>query len=112
MLYVQLFQHAMNMLHSQVLVMLGEATLHAVGERALSEVTGRFPLLAGVRVLDDGAFDCSALRGVAADGNVVRRASRALFIEVLTMLSRLTGDVLLDTLHEAVTLAEADAPSA
>lgn len=109
-LYVELFQHAMNTLHSQVLIMLGEATLQAVNERALLELTRRFPLLAGVRVMADGSLDCDLLRA-GVDGEQLRRASRALFIEVLTLLSRLTGDVLLDALHEAVSLAESEPPT-
>jgi hypothetical protein len=90
-------------------VTLGDVTLMAIGDRVLSDAAAAHPLLSALR-LEAAGISCEELaRDVDALGPAaIDEASRFVVVALLTVLGRLTGEVLTPALH-AELCADTDA---
>jgi hypothetical protein len=81
-------------------VTLGDITLMAVGDRVLHVSVERYPFLASLR-LEPLGISCEDLERDASEVEVAEldAAVRFVLVELLTVLGRLTGDVLTPALH-------------
>lgn len=79
---------------------LGEVTLTAILDRVLHDVRRRSPVLAAL-ALDGGGIRWEKLRALAPglDDGELREASRLALVELLTVLGRLTAEILTPALH-------------
>jgi hypothetical protein len=80
---------------------LGDVTLTAIADRALREATARHPALATLQ-LGDGGLRCDGLRAEVArssDGVALAPALRCVLVELLTILGKLTAEILSPALH-------------
>lgn len=76
---------------------LGDVTLGAIGERVLVHAQERFPFLSGA-LLDREGLRCSDVK--APSSQALDEAARYLLVELLTILGRLTAEILTPALHE------------
>jgi len=97
---IQAFEAAFGALWRRASVTLGEVTLSAVLDRVLVTASGRFPLLASLRV-EIGGPSAEALRtrGAEADRNELQAAIRCVLSHFLTVLGSLTAEILTPVLH-------------
>ena len=99
---VVLFEHAFQAVWDRARPTLSEVTLGAVADRALQHGREKFPLLAVVRIAENG-FSLDALRRDArSDAGEVREALCLLLVEFLTILGALSGGILTPALHAAL----------
>jgi hypothetical protein len=80
---------------------LGDVTLCAIGSRVLWVAAARFPELAGLEVVPSGLVAdglAERLAGLAEQRRV--EALLSVLVEFLTLLGRLTGEILTPALHE------------
>lgn len=89
-------------------VTLGDVTLTAIGDRVLHDAAERYPFLNALR-LDPTGISCEDLAHEAGslDTRELDAAVELVVVELLTVLGRLTADVLTPTLH-AELAADAD----
>jgi hypothetical protein len=90
-------------------ITLGDVTMMAIGDRVLSDAATTYPLVAALR-LEATGISCEDLE---RDADAIERAeldaaSCSILVELLTVLGRLTGDVLTPALH-AQLCADTDA---
>lgn len=80
-------------------VTLGDITLTAIGDRILHDAADVYPLLGSVR-LEPTGISCDALdRDAALDRDELGEAMEMVLVDFLTVVGRLTGDVLTPALH-------------
>jgi len=108
--WVPLFEQAFGAIWERVRPTLSEVTLGAVADRALHHSREKFPLLAAVRILDNGIMFENLKREVKGGGGQVREALRTLLVEFLTIVGALSGEILTPALHDA--LRRSDHPPA
>jgi hypothetical protein len=80
---------------------LGEVTLVAVADRVVFSSVERFPVLTGLVVGRDGvSFD--GMKAHAAEHRVeaLRPAMQVVLVELLTLLGKLTGEILTRSMHQ------------
>jgi hypothetical protein len=82
---------------------LGEVTLGAIGERVLHGAIERYPALATLEINGSG-LNFEMLRNDLSriPAQDLERALRFVVVELLTVLGRLTADIMTPALHEAL----------
>lgn len=97
------FERAYRVLWQRAQLTLGDVTLIAIGDRVLHDAVEKYPILRGIR-LDESGISCDELeRGVATlEMADLERAVRAVLVELLSVLGRLTAGVLTPPLHAAL----------
>ncbi len=100
---LQLFEQGFGALWVRAQLVLGEVTLTAIADRALYVAAARYPFLSGVKVVA-GVLLCRDLKERAASlrhGQLVEAIGFVL-VEFLTVLGKLTAEVLTPALHAAL----------
>lgn len=94
------FERAVRAVWRRAGVTLGDVTLTAIGDRVLFYAAERYPLLAALRLEPDGV-SCEDLARDADSLSVAEldEALQFVLVELLTVLGRVTGDVLTPALH-------------
>jgi hypothetical protein len=102
--HVDFFQKAVDCVHSQVCKTLGEITVRAVTDRVVHLCADDFPDLSALRVMPDGSVRCEELRrqGSALLPEELIDGTRAVLIDLLSVLGSLTAEVLTPELHRAL----------
>ena len=97
---VEVFERGFGALWRRAHETLGTVTLTAILDRVLFTATEQFPFLARITIGRDG-LACEDLRERAPDllREDVARAARFVLIEFLTVLGRLTAEILTPALH-------------
>lgn len=100
-LRLRLLEAALGALWSRIKTTLGEVTLTAIAERILSDTAEAFPLLSGLKVDPVHGFDSRELsaRISSVDSAKLDKAIRFVLVEFLTVLGRLTAEILTPELH-------------
>lgn len=100
---LQLFEQGFGAVWVRAHQILGEVTLTAVADRALHVAAERYPYLAGLKVVA-GSLLCEELRERAATVPDVQLSDAIGFVlvEFLTILGKLTAEVLTPALHAAL----------
>lgn len=100
---VRAFARAFRLMWKRAQQTLGDVTLLAIGDRVLHDAAELHPLLEGVR-LDTAGLACEELerRASTVDRVELERAVRAVLVELLAVLGRLTAGVLTPPLHAAL----------
>lgn len=100
-LRLRLFDAVLGALWNRIITTLGEATLTAVAERMLSDAAGAFPFFANLTVEPAHGFQCGRLREQIDTVPVaeLNAAFRFVIVEFLTVLGRLTAEILTPELH-------------
>ena len=96
-----LFESALRALWDRTKTTLGEVTLIAIAERVLHDVCERFPQFSSLTVKPARGFQCGA-PGEQLDtmsDSQLRAAIRCVLVELLTVLGRLTAEILTPELH-------------
>lgn len=110
-----LFGAALEGLWNRAVATLGSVTLTALTERALGTATGRYPFLSVIRPHPNGGGYCRRqLHGRLASvpGSQLLEGLRFALIELLTVIGRLTAEILSHELHAAVMeVTEVTAPA-
>jgi hypothetical protein len=90
---------------------LGDVTLMAIGDRVLHDGIQQYPLLSALR-LEPTGISCEDLAHEveAIDANELDAAFTFLLVELLTVLGRLTAEVLTPALHAALEADQGSAP--
>jgi len=110
---VGLFGAAFEGLWSRAVTALGSVTLTAIGERVLATSTGRYPFLSviNLRPNGDSRWRHHLYERLATTPRLDLLAGlRFALIELLTVIGRLTAEILSDELHAAITVVTAGAP--
>jgi Mor family transcriptional regulator len=98
---LRLFESALRALWDRTKTTLGEVTLIAIAERVLHDVSEKFPQFSSLKVKPAHGFQCRAL-GEHLDTMPVsqlRAAMRCVLVDLLTVLGRLTAEILTPELH-------------
>ena len=100
---LQLFEQGFGAIWVRAQLALGEVTLTAIADRALYVATARYPYLGGVKVVA-GALLCGELKERAASlhHRQLVEAIGFVLVEFLTVLGKLTAEVLTPALHAAL----------
>jgi hypothetical protein len=100
-LRLRLFDAALSALWNRVVSTLGEVTLTAVAERMLNDAAEAFPIFAHLTVEPGHGFQCRELRDRVSTvpGAELNDAFRFVIVEFLTVLGRLTAEILSPELH-------------
>jgi hypothetical protein len=101
---VAAFERAFRAVWARANVTLGDVTLTAIGDRVLSEVGERYPILRVLR-LETSGVSCEDLARDARSldrPELLDEAVQFALVELLTVLGRLTGEVLTPMLHAAL----------
>jgi hypothetical protein len=98
---VSVFQRATSALWQRALVTLGEVTLTAIVDRVLYTASEKYPFLSTLKI-DETGIRFDEFRRGGADQDDDRLADAVLFVvaEFLTVLGRLTDEILTPALHE------------
>jgi hypothetical protein len=102
---VDLFRAALEVLWGRTVTTLGSVTLIAIGERVLSTATRRYSFLAAVNARPNG--DARWKQQLRERLTLVPRPElieglRFAFVELLTVIGRLTAEILSPDLHAAL----------
>jgi hypothetical protein len=82
---------------------LGEVTLHAISDRVLHEVREQFPELTSLGVVPAGVVAPDPLaHAPTLDPGRVRQATRVVLVRFLTVVGKLTAEILTPALHAAL----------
>ena len=97
---MRIFEAALNAVWAHTRLTLGDVTLAAIADRVIHTTAERFPQLASLTVTLDG-ISCVELRarGRELDPLQATDGMRFALVELLTVLGRLTADVLTPGLH-------------
>ena len=110
---LEAFERAFAALYQQALLTLGEVTLGAIVARVLADASERFPLIAPLTVDRDGArFTSVRQRPARFDGDQLAEAFKFVLVEMLTVLGRLTAEILTPELHAVLARLGREAPQA
>ena len=102
---LQAFENSFGVLWDEVRVTLGDVTLVAIGERVVSEVAERHPPFSSLRVQADGVdFRALRLQLPSLDARELHEAIRTLLIELLTIIGRLTAEILTPEMHATLSV--------
>jgi len=97
------FEAALSGIWLRAVRTLGRVTLDAVAHRVLANAVDRFPFLGALQPLPSGQIHCNDLhletRLVAVPYGDLVRSMRSVLIELLSLLSSLTADILTPELH-------------
>lgn len=98
---VELLEAALNALWARTKTTLGEVTLSAIAERVLCNASEKFPLLSSLEVEATGAISFRALRerASAVHHSEVLEGGRFLVVEFLSVMGKLTAEILTPELH-------------
>lgn len=98
---IQAFEMAFAALWERSRVTLGEVTLMAIVDRVLHTASERYPVLAALELTESG-LRCERLGSAAAGlpDAQVRIAVQFVLVEFLTVLGKLTAEILTVALHE------------
>ncbi len=105
-----LFEAAFAALWASARITLDEATLAAIAGRVLQDARARFPLLASLELAPRGGIICPdpGARARLAEDPGLEAGIRFLLVELLTVLGKLTAEILTPELH--ATLLQVDRP--
>jgi hypothetical protein len=98
---LSLFEAALSALWARTATTLGEVTLTAIAERVLYDASETFPLFSSLKVEPTGGIPFRELRkriGPVLDSDLVD-GIRFVLVEFLTVLGRLTAELLTPELH-------------
>jgi hypothetical protein len=116
---VETFEQAFGALCARTRVTLGDVTVTAITDRVLLDASEEFPAFAALRLEPNGAIDCTELGKLVGDGSSAELIGgvRYLLVEFLTLVGRLTAEVLTPALHAelerlAVAAPDAEGPTA
>jgi hypothetical protein len=100
-LRLRLFEAALSTLWNRVKTTLGEVTLTAIAERVLHDTAEAFPLFSSLKVNPTRGFECRELskRIGSVQSAELNKATRFVIVEFLTVLGRLTAEILTPELH-------------
>lgn len=100
-LRLRLFDAALSALWNRTRTTLGEVTLTAIAERVLYDASEAYPIFASLKVEPAHGFQCRELseRIGSMKGPEVNQAIRFVIVEFLTVLGRLTAEILTPELH-------------
>lgn len=100
---IRAFARAYRCVWRRAQLTLGNVTLIAIGDRVLHDATEQHPILGGVR-LDESGLSCDDLerRAATLEMTELEGAVRAVLVELLAVLGRLTAGVLTVPLHAAL----------
>lgn len=100
---IRAFERAYHALWQRARLTLGDVTLIAIGDRVLHDAVEEHSILEGIR-LDESGISCDDLqrRGSALELAALDRAVRAVLVDLLAVLGRLTAGVLTVPLHAAL----------
>jgi len=98
---LRLFESALHALWDRTKTTLGEVTLIAIAERVLHEVCEKFPQFSCLKIKPAQGFQCRALAEHldTMTSAQLRAAMRCVLVELLTVLGRLTAEILTPELH-------------
>lgn len=97
-------EQAFRAIWTRAHVTLGDVTLTAIGDRILYDAAERFPILCGVRLEPPGiSFEDLDLRSL--DVSNLDAAVSFVLAELLSVLGRITGEVMTPALHAALDAA-------
>jgi len=98
---LSLFEAALAALWNRIKTTLGEVTLTAIAERVLYDATEKFPFFSSLKVEPAQGFQCRELgrRVGSMQGSELSEAIRFVLVEFLTVLGRLTAEILTPELH-------------
>ncbi len=98
---LQLFEAALGVFWNCTKRTLGDVTLAAIVERVLYKAGERYPAFSSLDVTAEGRVQCHELRERARvlDDPALREGIRFVLIEFLTVLGRLTAEILTAELH-------------
>jgi len=100
---IRAFEAALSGIWSRAVRTLGRVTLDAVAHRVLANAVDRFPFLDALQPLPIGLIRCDDLhleaRLVGVPHAELVRSMRSVLIELLSLLSSLTADILTPELH-------------
>jgi hypothetical protein len=100
-LRLRLFDAALRALWNRIKTTLGEVTLTAIAERVLSDTSEAYPIFSSLKVEAAHGFDCRELSeriGSVPDAEL-NKAIGFVIAEFLTVLGRLTAEILSPELH-------------
>lgn len=108
---LEVFELAFRAVWRRAGVTLGDVTLTAIGDRVLFYAGERYPLLAALRLEPDGV-SCEDLARDAEslDAAELDEALQFVLVELLTVLGRITGDVLTPALHAELSADQEPVP--
>jgi hypothetical protein len=107
---ILLFEKALRAIEERTCQTLSRVTLAAVIDRLLHMGQDRFPILADAQ-LESFTFNFQAINESEAHGSEEHLAAlRYLLIELLSVLSRITANILVAPLHQALAQVTWDAP--
>ena len=97
----ELLEAALNALWARTKTTLGEVTLSAIAERVLCKACEKFPLLSSLEVEATGAISFRALRerASAVHDSAVLEGGRFVLVEFLSVMGKLTAEILTPELH-------------
>ena len=100
---IRAFERAYRAVWQRARLTLGDVTLIAIGDRVLHDAAEQHPILEGVR-LDEAGISTADLqrRAPALEIAELERAVRAVLVELLAVLGRLTAGVLSLPLYAAL----------
>lgn len=112
---VRLFEAALGALWARTKTTLGEVTLTAISERVLHNASEKFPLFSSLKVEPTGGIPFHKLReqAISVHDSRLMEGVRFVLVEFLTVLGRLTAEILTPELHsELAKIALPKAPDA
>lgn len=97
------FEAAFNAIWQRALISLGNVTLSAIVDRVLYNAAEQHPLLSALKLLRDGV-DCRELsRKIGPlEQEPLAPSLRFVLVELLTVIGRLTAELLTPAMHEAL----------
>jgi hypothetical protein len=109
--FLRAFEHGFGAVWERARLTLGDVTLMAIGDRVLHDGVQQYSLLSALR-LEPTGISCEDLAHdvEAIDARELDTAIMFLLVELLTVLGRLTAEVLTPALHAALDAAHGSAP--
>jgi len=98
---LRLLEAALGALWARTVTTLGEVTLTAIATRVLHNASERFPPFASIRIGADGGIQLGDLRekGSSLPDSELVQGIRFVLVELLTVLGKLTAEILTPELH-------------
>ncbi|MDB5097740.1 MAG: hypothetical protein JWM80_2161 [Cyanobacteria bacterium RYN_339] len=107
--FLESFVEAFNDVWGRARTTLGDVTLLAIGRRVLHKTVERHPALLGLAVAADG-IALGTVDPDQADADALVPAARFMLEEFLTVMGRLTAEILTPALHQVLSRAAAPGP--